>query len=190
MADITAPDLPHGPIGPQPPDAPFYAIWNLLETVADPEIPVVNLREMGILRAVRQTAEGLEVVITPTYSGCPAMSQMQDDVVQALAGAGLAARVLTQLAPAWSTDWMSPEARDKLRRYGIAPPHASHCGASNASVIGFASRKGGASAALAVACPQCGSDNTTEISHFGSTACKALYRGLDCLEPFDYFKPY
>jgi len=182
--------LPDGPIAQKQPSEPFYAIWNLLESVTDPEIPVVNLREMGILRAVRQTADGLEVVITPTYSGCPAMSQMHDDVANALSGAGVAAQVLTQLAPAWSTDWMTPEAHEKLRGYGIAPPHASHCGASNANVIQFATRKGTANADPAVACPQCGSHNTTETSHFGSTACKALYRCLDCLEPFDYFKPY
>lgn len=182
--------LPDGPIAPKQPSEPFYAIWNLLESVTDPEIPVVNLREMGILRAVRPSADGLEVVITPTYSGCPAMSQMHDDVTNALSGAGVQAQVLTQLAPAWSTDWMTTEARDKLRSYGIAPPHASHCGTSNAKVIQFATRKGAANAEPAVACPQCGSHNTTETSHFGSTACKALYRCLDCLEPFDYFKPY
>jgi ring-1,2-phenylacetyl-CoA epoxidase subunit PaaD len=182
--------LPDGPIAQKQPSEPFYAVWQLLESVTDPEIPVVNLREMGILRAVRQTATGLEVVITPTYSGCPAMSQMHDDVVNALSKAGLAARVLTQIAPAWSTDWMTTEAHEKLRAYGIAPPHASQCGMSNANVIQFASKKGAAGADLAVVCPQCGSKNTTETSHFGSTACKALYRCLDCLEPFDYFKPY
>jgi len=182
--------LPDGPIARKEASEPFYTVWNLLESVTDPEIPVVNLREMGILRAVRQTVSGLEVVITPTYSGCPAMGQMQDDVVNALSQAGIAARVLTQIAPAWSTDWMTAEARGKLRAYGIAPPHASHCGASNSKVIQFAIRNGGGNADLAVACPQCGSHNTTETSHFGSTACKALYRCLDCLEPFDYFKPY
>jgi ring-1,2-phenylacetyl-CoA epoxidase subunit PaaD len=182
--------LPDGPIALKEPNDAFYAIWSLLESVTDPEIPVVNLREMGILRTVRQSATGLEVVITPTYSGCPAMSQMQDDVVNALAKAGVAARVLTLIAPAWSTDWMTPEAREKLRAYGIAPPHPSGCGTPVANVIQFASRKTAGGAAPSVACPQCGSHNTTETSHFGSTACKALYRCLDCLEPFDYFKPY
>ncbi len=180
--------LPDGPIALKEPTDAFYTVWNLLESVTDPEIPVVNLREMGILRTVRQTATGLEVVITPTYSGCPAMSQMQDDVVNALSKAGVAARVLTQIAPAWSTDWMTPEAREKLRAYGIAPPHPSGCGTPVANVIQFAARKAGAEPT--VACPQCGSHNTTETSHFGSTACKALYRCLDCQEPFDYFKPY
>jgi ring-1,2-phenylacetyl-CoA epoxidase subunit PaaD len=181
--------LPDGPINRKEPADAHYATWTILESVCDPEIPVVNLREMGILRAVRQSASGLEVVITPTYSGCPAMSQMEDDVVNALAQAGMAARVLTQIAPAWSTDWMTEEAREKLRVYGIAPPHPSGCATGSTSVIQFAAKKTG-DKALAVACPQCGSHNTTETSHFGSTACKALYRCLSCQEPFDYFKPY
>ena len=162
--------------------------WQLLEALSDPEIPVITLRELGILREVREGAQGLEVVITPTYSGCPAMGQIEDDVKAALAGAGLQATVVTQLAPAWTTDWMTEAARDKLRAYGIAPPHA--CASElpgSASVVQFATRS---AKAQAVHCPQCGSANTTETSHFGSTACKALYRCLDCMEPFDYFKPY
>jgi ring-1,2-phenylacetyl-CoA epoxidase subunit PaaD len=118
------------------------------------------------------------------------MSQMADDVTAALSSAGVAARVITQLAPAWSTDWMTPEAREKLRAYGIAPPAKNACVTSAGSqVIAFAPRKG-VGQPDTVACPQCGSSNTTEISHFGSTACKALYRCLACMEPFDYFKPY
>jgi len=174
-------------------------LWFLLDQVTDPEIPVVTLREMGILRDVRQAADGqIEVIITPTYSGCPAMDQMADDVRAALQGAGVAGRVVTQLAPAWTTDWMTPAAREKLRAYGIAPPHTR--APAGASVIHFAPKKrasgaypasseGQNDAEPAVACPQCHSTNTTEISHFGSTACKALYRCLDCMEPFDYFKP-
>ena len=155
--------LPDGPLPPSQETQAHHAIWELLESVTDPEIPVVNLREMGILRAVRQGPRGLEVVITPTYSGCPAMSQMADDVVNALSSAGVSASVITQLAP---------------------------CAAAvGAQVVAFAPRKGLA-VRDAVDCPQCGSNNTTEISHFGSTACKALYRCLDCMEPFDYFKPY
>ncbi|MBU0788373.1 MAG: phenylacetate-CoA oxygenase subunit PaaJ, partial [Gammaproteobacteria bacterium] len=119
---------------------PHHAVWALLESVTDPEIPVVSLREMGILRSVREGPEGLEVVITPTYSGCPAMSQMEDDVKAALAHAGLQARVLTQLAPAWSTDWMTPQARSKLKAYGIAPPQPAACAGSGASVIQFAAK--------------------------------------------------
>ena len=179
---MQASTLPDGPIAEKTPADPHHAVWALLESVKDPEIPVVSLREMGILRAVRDVGGGgLEVVITPTYSGCPAMSQMHDDVANALSDAGIPARVVLQLAPAWSTDWMTPEASAKLRAYGIAPPSAVRCGGS---------RKGVGGVAHAVACPRCGSENTTETSHFGSTACKALYRCLACMEPFDYFKPY
>ncbi len=162
------------------------ALWSVLDELTDPEIPVVTLREMGILRALRRGADGrVEVVITPTYSGCPAMEQIADDIVATLARDGVAARVVTQLAPAWTTDWMTPAAREKLRDYGIAPPHVG--GAAGVAVIQFSS---GADLRdrPAVPCPQCGSVNTTETSHFGSTACKALYRCLDCLEPFDHFK--
>lgn len=162
--------------------------WQLLEGLSDPEIPIITLRELGILRGVREGADGLEVVITPTYSGCPAMGQIEDDVHATLRAAGLQARVITQLAPAWTTDWMTDAAREKLRAYGIAPPHA--CASESpggASVVQFAAR---ATRVQTVHCPQCGSANTTETSHFGSTACKALYKCLDCLEPFDYFKPY
>ena len=187
---VTPGVLPDGPLAQRQQSQAHHAIWELLESVTDPEIPVVNLREMGILRAVRQGPQGLEVVITPTYSGCPAMNQMEDDVVNALSRAGVAARVVTQLAPAWSTDWMTAEGREKLRAYGIAPPVKSACAAAtSAQVVAFAPRKGLA-VRDTVACPQCDSDNTTEISHFGSTACKALYRCLSCMEPFDYFKPY
>ena len=182
--------LPSGPIARKQPGDSHYAVWELLESVADPEIPVVCLLEMGILRAIRPGGQGLEVVITPTYSGCPAMSQMEDDVKAALVRANIAARVVTQIAPAWSSDWMTPEARDKLRGYGIAPPHASACAGATDIVVQFAPKKGATGEQIKVSCPQCGSPNTTETSHFGSTACKALYRCLDCLEPFDYFKPY
>ena len=175
-------------------------LWAALDELTDPEIPVVTLREMGILRELRRGADGrVEVVITPTYSGCPAMEQIADDITATLAREGVAGRVVTQLAPAWTTDWMTPEARNKLRDYGIAPPHTGAC-APGESVIQFAPKSAAARAngsratsrfgteTPAVACPQCGSLNTTETSHFGSTACKALYRCLDCMEPFDYFK--
>ena len=187
--------------------------WQLLESLTDPEIPVVTLRELGILRDVRTTlaqdgTEQLEVVITPTYSGCPAMGQIEDDVHNLLQAHGLKGKVKTQLAPAWTTDWITPEAKEKLRAYGIAPPHSgadhdcqiqgtnadANANASSASsIIQFAARSAsnpGRHEQLAVPCPQCNSYNTTETSHFGSTACKALYRCLDCMEPFDYFKPY
>jgi ring-1,2-phenylacetyl-CoA epoxidase subunit PaaD len=162
--------------------------WALLDELSDPEIPVVSLRELGILRAVRASDSGLEVVITPTYSGCPAMGQIEDDVKALLQAHGLQGRVVTQLAPAWTTDWMTQAAKDKLRAYGIAPPHTCASEKSgSANVVQFAARS---AKPEVVQCPQCGSANTTETSHFGSTACKALYRCLVCMEPFDYFKPY
>jgi ring-1,2-phenylacetyl-CoA epoxidase subunit PaaD len=181
--------LPDGPIEAKQPGDHYYDVWHLLEAVPDPEIPVVNLRELGILRGIRAGEHGLEVVITPTYSGCPAMSQMEEDVKAALSDSKVEAKVVTQLAPAWTTDWMTPAARDKLRLYGIAPPEVNRFEHEGLNVIQFIKRKGSAQAP-AVKCPQCGSSNTTETSHFGSTACKALYRCLDCMEPFDYFKPY
>jgi len=192
-----------------PPHSALAHVWQLLESLTDPEIPVVTLRELGILRDVRTAqaqdgTEQLEVIITPTYSGCPAMGQIEDDVHNLLQAHGLKGKVKTQLAPAWTTDWITPEAKEKLRAYGIAPPHSgadhdcqTQSGKSNgsgaSSIIQFAARSAsnpGRHEQLAVACPQCNSDNTTETSHFGSTACKALYRCLDCMEPFDYFKPY
>lgn len=165
--------------------------WALLETIADPEIPVVSIRELGILRAVNECDGELEVVITPTYSGCPAMGQIEDDVRATLAREGLRGHVVTQLAPAWTTDWMTAEAREKLRRYGIAPPRRCTDSASASSkVIQFATKFVANNGQPAVTCPHCGSENTTETSHFSSTACKALYKCLACMEPFDYFKPY
>jgi len=173
----------------------------VLEAIPDPEIPVVSIRELGILRDVRLGKHGLEVIITPTYSGCPAMEQIQDDVVAALARHGIKAAVTLQLSPAWTTDWMTATAREKLHAYGIAPPHGAGGQPAGENVIRFTPKpiannafsiraNGQFDLSNPVNCPQCGSANTTETSHFGSTACKALYRCLDCLEPFDYFKPY
>jgi ring-1,2-phenylacetyl-CoA epoxidase subunit PaaD len=165
-------------------NARVEAAWAVLEELTDPEIPVISLRDLGILRDVREAADGLEVVITPTYSGCPAMSQIEDDVRSTLEKAGIPARVVTLLAPAWTTDWMTEAGKEKLRAYGIAPPHRTPAGAN---VVRFISKP---AAAETVPCPHCGSANTRESSHFGSTACKALYKCQDCQEPFDYFKPY
>jgi len=173
-------------------DATLQRAWAVLEAVPDPEIPVVSIRELGILRDVRRAADGtLEVVITPTYSGCPAMSQIAEDVGHALDAAELKPyRIATVLAPAWTTDWMTDEARDKLRAYGIAPP-TGNCGSATAvspsqeKVMRFVPR-----ALPAPSCPRCGSAHTERLAQFGSTACKALYRCIDCREPFDYFKPY
>jgi ring-1,2-phenylacetyl-CoA epoxidase subunit PaaD len=160
-------------------------VWDWLSALTDPEIPVVTLREMGILRGVEVQRDHIQVTITPTYSGCPAMSQIEDDIVAQLARHGQQARVITQLAPAWSTDWMDAVTHRKLREYGIAPPQ------------GAAPVQGGSPVRITrlrpsqnVACPRCGSHDTTETSHFSSTACKALYKCLSCLEPFDHFKPH
>ena len=168
----------------------FDRVWQILDAVPDPEIPVVSIRELGILRDVRRAADNaLEIVITPTYSGCPAMYQIAEDIGAALNAAGFAHhRIETVLAPAWTTDWMTDVARDKLRQYGIAPP-MGNCG-SNEHVaqqrpIRFVPR-----IVDKPACPRCGSSHTERLAQFGSTACKALYRCMDCREPFDYFKPY
>jgi ring-1,2-phenylacetyl-CoA epoxidase subunit PaaD len=163
--------------------------WQLLASLTDPEIPVVTLRELGILRDVRSVfaqdgSEQLEVVITPTYSGCPAMGQIEDDVHNLLNEHGLHGRVVTQLAPAWTTDWMSDSAKEKLRAYGIAPPNCQST--STPQTVRFTRRLQDD----VIACPRCGSTNTTITSAFGSTACKALCKCLSCQEPFDYFKPY
>jgi ring-1,2-phenylacetyl-CoA epoxidase subunit PaaD len=160
------------------------AVHAALDQLCDPEIPVVSLREMGILREVYISDTGVEVVITPTYSGCPAMEQIHDDILQCLHQLGVQGQVKTQLAPAWTTDWMSSSAKEKLRAYGIAPPNCQS--SSTSQVVRFTRRLQDD----VIACPRCGSSNTTITSAFGSTACKALCKCLNCQEPFDYFKPY
>ena len=162
----------------------MVAVHAALDQLCDPEIPVVSLREMGILRDVHVSDTGVEVVITPTYSGCPAMEQIHDDILQSLQQLGVQGQVKTQLAPAWTTDWMSDSAKEKLRAYGIAPPNCQST--STSQVVRFTRRLQDD----VVACPLCGSTNTTITSAFGSTACKALCKCLNCQEPFDYFKPY
>jgi ring-1,2-phenylacetyl-CoA epoxidase subunit PaaD len=153
-------------------------VWALLATVMDPEIPVVSVVDLGIVRDVRFDDAGLEVAITPTYSGCPATKAIEQGIAEALADAGYAdARVTTVLSPAWTTDWIGEDGRRKLRQYGIAPPE----GSSGAKRALFAERP-------TVPCPRCASKRTEMVSEFGSTACKALYRCTDCREPFDYFK--
>ena len=169
-------------------ESSLQAVAQAVAHLADPEIPVISLGELGILREIRAGSDGVpEVVITPTYSGCPAMGQIEDDIVAALRDARLPGRVVTQLSPAWTTDWMSETAKEKLRAYGIAPPQCGSQPGSPAGVLQFSRH---AAKPVDVPCPQCGSNNTTQTAPFGSTACKALYRCLDCLEPFDYFKPY
>ena len=169
-------------------DARLQAARQALEAVMDPEIPVINLRELGVLRDVALSGDLLQVTITPTYSGCPAMGQMREDIEVALHNAGLQPfDVQTVLAPAWTTDWMSASTHDKLRAYGIAPP--LHLSAEQAATSAQPIRWHTAPK-VTPACPQCGSALTTLIAQSSSTACKALYRCVHCSEPFDYFKPY
>ncbi|MEE1621271.1 1,2-phenylacetyl-CoA epoxidase subunit PaaD [Zafaria sp. Z1313] len=145
--------------------------------VTDPEIPVLSIEDLGILRGVRLDDDGaVVVVITPTYSGCPAMDAIRQDLGTAFAAAGHdRIRVEQVLSPAWSTDWMSEEGKARLAEYGIAPPTGT-------------GHRGPVTLGLAVKCPRCHSLKTQELSRFGSTSCKALYQCKECLEPFDYFK--
>jgi len=157
------------------------AAWAALDAVPDPEVPVLSVRDLGIVREVLAREGGIEVVLTPTYSGCPATEVIADSVREALVAAGLGPVTVThRLAPAWTTDWISPGGRAKLLAYGIAPPTGS---AAVTGVNTVRIRPHG------VACPRCGSADTERLSAFGSTACKALYRCLACREPFEYFKP-
>ncbi|MBI3369433.1 MAG: phenylacetate-CoA oxygenase subunit PaaJ [Burkholderiales bacterium] len=153
------------------------AAWAVLATVPDPELVDVSIVDLGIVRAVRGSAQGTEVVLTPTYSGCPATELIAESVCQALDAAGFGpTRTTLQRAPAWTTDWISETGRAKLRALGIAPP-----GPASEQTIRFVAR--------AVACPRCGAAQTERLSAFGATACKALYRCLACREPFEHFKP-
>jgi ring-1,2-phenylacetyl-CoA epoxidase subunit PaaD len=150
--------------------------WDAAAGVVDPEIPVLTIADLGVLRDVVLDGEHVEVAITPTYSGCPAMNMIALEIEVALERAGFRhPKVRTVLSPAWTTDWMSDEGRSKLRAYGIAPPQASN---SRRALFGE----------QAVACPQCGLKDTELLSEFGSTSCKALWRCKACREPFDYFK--
>jgi ring-1,2-phenylacetyl-CoA epoxidase subunit PaaD len=152
-------------------------VWAWLADVPDPEVPVVSVVDLGIVRDVAWDGDTLEVTVTPTYSGCPATAAISLDIQATLRGHGVARfRVTQRLAPAWTTDWIGPAAREKLRAYGIAPPAGAACA--------------GALAPVAVACPRCGMMATERVSQFGSTPCKAAYRCTACLEPFDYFKAH
>ncbi|MGL5888942.1 MAG: 1,2-phenylacetyl-CoA epoxidase subunit PaaD, partial [Bacteroidia bacterium] len=154
------------------------AVWNILRRVPDPEIPVLNVVEMGIIRSINVNGTAAEVGITPTYSGCPAMDVIGDEIKRSLLQNGFSTVTIKQvLSPAWTTDWLTDEAREKLRQYGIAPPE--HSTAEKAALHG---------AGKTVNCPRCRSSQTHMISNFGSTACKALWQCDECKEPFDYFK--
>ncbi len=168
-----------------PRDTTLDAAWQVLAAIPDPEIPVISIVELGIVRNVRREGDSLVVTVTPTYSGCPATAMIEADIVKALTQSESAAcRVETQIAPAWTTDWIAPAARERLRAYGIVPP-GERAAVQSVDISGLR-RKSTAT----VACPRCGSARTTELSRFGSTPCKAQYRCEDCREPFDYFKPH
>lgn len=152
-------------------------IWKLLEEVTDPEIPVLSIVDLGVLRDVQITKDHIEITITPTYSGCPAMQVIEKDIIDKLAENDIVkVKVSLVLSPAWTTDWLSEAGKVKLREYGIAPPENE----VDKSVL-FAEQ-------VKIPCPNCGSLDTRMISQFGSTACKAHYQCNHCLEPFDYFK--
>ncbi len=162
------------------------AIWTALAAIPDPEIPVISLVELGIVRDVAWRGDELVVTLTPTYSGCPATEVIAADVAAALIAVGvIGARIETRLAPAWTTDWITPAAKARLADYGIAPP-GGRPGVQAIDIGAIARRK----SAPQVPCPRCGSPRTRELSRFGSTPCKAQHRCEDCLEPFDYFKPH
>lgn len=151
-------------------------IWNILSSVNDPEIPVLSVIDLGIIRRINIQGETVEVTITPTYSGCPAMDFIAINIRKALAEAGFnKIKISHQLSPAWTTDWMTESAKEKLKSYGIAPPSSKSFDKNYLQN-------------LPVECPHCYSMNTKLISQFGSTSCKAIYQCNDCREPFDYFK--
>ncbi|MCK9684530.1 1,2-phenylacetyl-CoA epoxidase subunit PaaD [Scleromatobacter humisilvae] len=158
--------------------------WDVLHGVLDPEVPAISVTDLGIVRDVVEHGDGLEVVVTPTYSGCPATEVIEQAITDAVNAAGLGpARVTQRRAPAWTTDWITPQGRERLRAYGIAPPGscASEATGANVSPIRLMARN--------VDCPRCGSAQTERLSAFGSTACKSLYRCVACREPFEHFKP-
>ncbi|MFI5204556.1 MAG: 1,2-phenylacetyl-CoA epoxidase subunit PaaD [Flavobacteriales bacterium] len=154
-------------------------VWKILETIPDPEIPVINIIELGIVKDVIQNENQTIVKITPTYSGCPAMDQIEKDIVSNLRAAGIKEVVVEKIySPAWTTDFITAEAKAKLMAYGISPPETVSAN-KKALLMGHEPE---------VICPRCKSSNTVMVSQFGSTACKALYKCHQCLEPFDHFK--
>ncbi len=153
------------------------AIWELLGQVTDPEVPVLTILDLGVVRGISVEGKEVEVVITPTYSGCPAMNVIEIEIKAILQENGYQPSVKMVLSPPWTTDWLSEEGKQKLKAYGIAPP-----------VAGSADKGALFSDEREVPCPQCESLDTALVSQFGSTACKALYKCKSCLEPFDYFK--
>ncbi|MEG0675567.1 MAG: 1,2-phenylacetyl-CoA epoxidase subunit PaaD [Comamonas sp.] len=166
--------------------------WAVLAQIPDPEVPAVTLCDLGMVRSVQEVGEVLEVALTPTYSGCPATEMIEQGVIEGLRCAGLGpVQTRLQRAPAWTTDWITPEGRAKLRAYGIAPP--GQVQPHESITLRFVPRaqyqQQRDQAQAGVACPRCGSAQTERLSTYGSTACKALYRCMSCSEPFEYFKP-
>ncbi len=161
-------------------------LWSWLGDVPDPEIPVISVVDLGIVRDLAWHGDALQVTVTPTYSGCPATEVIEADIVAALAARGVTdVKVALQLAPAWTTDWLAEPAREKLRAWGIAPPLPRVSASGGGKVIAIVGLQ---AAAPAVPCPRCGSVHTRLTSAFGSTPCKSLHVCNDCLEPFDHFK--
>jgi ring-1,2-phenylacetyl-CoA epoxidase subunit PaaD len=159
--------------------------WAVLDGVPDPEVPALSVRDLGIVRDVIDHGAELEVVLTPTYSGCPATEVIEQNVLSAIEAEGLGpARTTLRRAPAWTTDWISEEGKRKLREYGIAPPGSVILAQAGTQSVRFFRRQ-----PERIACPHCGSTHTEQTSAFGSTACKSLHRCLACREPFEYFKP-
>jgi len=153
-------------------------VWNFLNEIPDPEVPVINIVELGIARDVQIQNDKVIISITPTYSGCPAMKVIEQDIFNVLKEKGITdVEIKMVYTPAWTTDWLTDEAKEKLRVYGIAPPDKT---TADKSLLTLKPR--------IIACPRCNSTNTSMVSQFGSTACKALYRCNNCGEPFDYFK--
>jgi len=157
--------------------------WEVLGCVLDPEVPALSVRDLGIVRDVIDHGDEIEVVLTPTYSGCPATEAIEQSVLDAIQGEGLGpVRATLRRAPAWTSDWITEDGKRKLREYGIAPPGPTM--PEGTAPIRIVGRR-----ADAIACPRCGSLHTEKLSAFGSTACKAMYRCLSCREPFEHFKP-
>lgn len=154
--------------------ADVHAIWALLSEIPDPEVPVLTITDLGMVRSVAPRGEGWVIGFTPTYSGCPATEHLLGEIRAAMARHGYTpVHIVLQLDPPWTTDWINQDARERLRQYGISPPQGHACHADMPAEV---------------SCPRCGRTHTSLLSEFGSTACKALYRCDSCREPFDYFK--
>jgi ring-1,2-phenylacetyl-CoA epoxidase subunit PaaD len=184
LAPADAAPADTAPLDAAPAGLTLERAWEALHGVPDPEIPVISVTELGIVRGLVVRNSGAMVTVTPTYAGCPATELIARSIVEALRAAGATSvEVRTQLSPAWTTDWIAPAARERLRAYGIVPPQQAL--AAGEQPISFRPRL-----APLIACPRCASADTERLSQFGATPCKALYRCRACREPFEYFKPH